>query len=84
MMSEYRFLPLRGVRPGGDSEDRYDRWPAGLDEELSDPATDRNEFCRRVLGEICFPGPDAEAGASRGESLPPTTRILLDQPTPAT
>lgn len=76
-MSEYRFLPLRTVRPGGDSGDRYDRWLARLDEELSDPGTDRNEFCRRVLEEIYFP---RGAGAALGPStLPPTTRILLDQ-----
>ena len=80
MMSDYRFLPLRGVRPGGGSEDRYDRWLAELDEELSDPATDRNDFCRRVLGEIYFPrGPRAEPDATAAEALPPTTRVLLDQ-----
>lgn len=79
-MSDYRFLPLRSVRPGGDSEARYDRWLAGLDEELSDPATDRTEFCRRVLGEIYFPGGlDAKVGAAGAEILPLTTRILLDQ-----
>ena len=80
MMSEYRFLPLRTVRPGGDSEDRYDRWLARLDEELSDPGTDRNEFCRRVLEEIYFPGgPGAALGGDGPATLPLTTRILLDQ-----
>ncbi len=80
MMSEYRFLPLRTVRPGGDSGDRYDRWLARLDEELSDPGTDRNEFCRRVLEEIYFPGGlGADAVTLPAQSLPLTTRILLDQ-----
>ncbi len=80
MMSDYRFLPLRSVRPGGDTEDRCDRWLARLDEELSDPGTDRNEFCRRVLREIYFPrGPAAGDAAATTESLPLTTRILLDQ-----
>ncbi len=79
-MSDYRFLPLRSVRPDGDTEDRYDRWLARLDEELSDPGTDRNEFCRRVLREIYFPrGPAAGDAAATTESLPLTTRILLDQ-----
>ena len=79
-MSDYRFLPLRSVRPAGDTVDRYDRWLARLDEELSDPGTDRNEFCRRVLREIYFPrGPAAGDAAATTESLPLTTRILLDQ-----
>ncbi|MXW17783.1 MAG: acyltransferase [Gemmatimonadetes bacterium] len=79
-MSEYRFLPLRTVRPGGDSGDRYDRWLARLDEELSDPGTDRNEFCRRVLEEIYFPGGlNAGLGTDGRATLPLTTRILLDQ-----
>ena len=79
-MSEYRFLPLRTVRPGGDSGDRYDRWLARLDEELSDPGTDRNEFCRRVLEEIYFPGGlNAGLGTDGPATLPLTTRILLDQ-----
>lgn len=80
MMSEYRFLPLRSVRPGGDSGDRYDRWLARLDEELSNPGTDRNELCRRVLEEIYFPGGlNAGPGTTDATTLPQTTRILLDQ-----
>ena len=77
-MSNYRFLPLRGVRLDGDSEHRYDRWLAALDEELSDPGTDRNEFCRRVLHEIYFPGGPGAGTATTG-SVPLTTRVLLDQ-----
>ena len=79
-MSEYRFLPLRAVRPGGGSVHRYDRWLARLDEELSDPGTDRNELCRRVLGEIYFPGgPAPGAGTDAPHAPPLTTRLLLDQ-----
>ena len=62
--SEYRFRPLRRVALGEDRERRYDRWLARLDEELSDPGTDRNQLCRRVLEEI-YP--------------PLTSRILRDQ-----
>ncbi|MCY4399942.1 MAG: acyltransferase [Gemmatimonadetes bacterium] len=78
--SEYRFLPLRGVPLPADVAHRYDRWLAGLDEELADPGTDRDDFCRRVLEEIYFPGsaPGIErAGGTPG--LAPGGRILLDQ-----
>lgn len=78
--SEYRFRPLRSVSPGKDRELRYDRWLAGLDEELSDPGTDRNELCRRVLVEIYFPGGLEMATVRPGpDSPPPTSRILKDQ-----
>ena len=50
-----RFRPLRRVALGEDRERRYDRWLARLDEELSDPGTDRNQLCRRVLEEIYPP-----------------------------
>ena len=53
---EFRFLPLRSVSIREDAEERYGRWLARLDQELSDPGTDRNELCRRVLEEIYFPG----------------------------
>ena len=53
--SEYRFLPLRQVPLAEGTKRLYDRWIAQLDEELSDPSTDRNEFCRRLLTEIYFP-----------------------------
>ncbi len=68
---EYRFLPLRDVPIRTGADRRYDRWLARLDEELSDPGTDRNEFCRRVLGEIYFP-------ADRRD-LPLAARIVRDQ-----
>ena len=77
--SDYRFLPLRTVPIGGGAERRYDRWIASLDEELSDPGTDRNEFCRRVLGDIFLPGGVmTEEDAAPGQLTLPT-RVLLDQ-----
>ena len=75
-VSEYRFLPLRRVPLDEDQERRYDRWLAGLDEELSDPGTDRDELCRRVLTEIYFPGGPAGAAPARGGL---TGRIVRDQ-----
>ena len=78
--SEYRFLPLRRVPLGEDQERRYDRWLARLDEELSDPGTDRNEFCRRILAEIYFPCGLPMPSGARGPDAPPLTgRILRDQ-----
>ncbi len=80
---DYRFRPLRRVPLGEDQERRYDRWLAGIDEELSDPDTDRNELCRRVLEEIHFPaspsGPPMPSGPSGPDSPPPTSHILRDQ-----
>ncbi len=69
MMSEYRFLPLRSVRPGGNTVDRYDLWLARLAEELADPGTNRDEFCHRVPREIYFPG-DRLRAASRTRPTP--------------
>ena len=74
---DYRFLPLRPVPPDPASERACDRWLARLDEELSDPATDRNDFCRRVLDSFHFPGGFA-AGAGAGDA-PLATRIARDQ-----
>ena len=90
--SEYRFLPLRQVPLVGGTERLYDRWIALLDDELSDPATDRDEFCRRVLTELYFPG-GAPAGETDGEGPPDggaravsasrlAARVLLDQMDP--
>ena len=78
--SEYRFLPLRNVPLEGGSERRYDRWLARLDEELSDTGTDRNDFCRRVLEQIYFPGGFGAAADGAGSGgLPLASRILRDQ-----
>lgn len=77
-MSEYRFLPLRPVPidPGADA--RYRTWIGSLDEELSDPSTDRNDFCTRVLTEMYFPHLKGRAP----EELSITEKILLDQMDP--
>ena len=74
---EYRFLPLRSVAIGEGAADRYERWLAGIDEELSDPATDRNELCRRVLGEIYFPG-ETRRPAARSSLAGDILRDQLD------
>ncbi len=69
----YRFLPLRSVAIGEAAADRYGRWLAGIEAELSDPETDRNELCRRILEEIYFPGGTArteEAGRRAGAERP--------------
>lgn len=75
--SEYRFLPLREVGVPEPVQSRCDRWLARLDEELADSDTDRNEFCRKVLHDIYFPG-----GAVADGDMSPTTRILADQMDP--
>ena len=92
--SEYRFLPLRGVPLPAAVEHRYDRWLAGLEEELADPRTDRDDFCRRVLEAIYFPGGLPREPWVRGSGAPgieraggtsdlaPGSRILLDQMDP--
>jgi len=78
--NQYRFRPLRRVALGEDRERRYDRWLAGIDEELSDPDTDRNDLCRRVLEEIHFPGGlPIPAGGGGPDAPPSTARILRDQ-----
>lgn len=75
--SEYRFLPLRDAPIPEPVQARYDRWIARLDEELADPGTDRNEFCRKVLREIYLPG-----GPEDGDGSPLGARILADQMDP--
>jgi len=68
----YRFLPMRRVSIGESADHRCERWLAGIEEELSDPDTDRNELCRRVLEEIWFPGgiqPSAAPSSLAGDIL---------------
>ncbi len=71
----YRFLPLRSVSVGERAAHRYERWLAGIEEELSDPGADRNELCRRVLEEIWSPGNTRRSAAPS----PPAGDILRDQ-----
>ena len=77
--SDYRFLPLRRVLVDPASERACDRWLAQLDEELSDRATDRNEFCRKVLESIHFPGGAPAPAAGRDEAASLATRVTIDQ-----
>ncbi len=75
--SEYRFLPLAAAAPAAAAARRYDRWLAELEEELSDPACDRDDFCRRTLERIyALPGSGSDAARAR---LPLARRVLLDQ-----
>lgn len=76
---DYRFLPLRRVPPDPAAARACGRWLARLDEELSDPATDRNEFCRSVLQSIFFPGGLPGPGAEGSGPAGLATRIALDQ-----
>ena len=72
----YRFLPLRRVALDPECERRYDNWLRELDQELSDPGTDRNEFCRRVLEGIYFPAGTSGPGVSAPYRA--TGRIVAD------
>ncbi len=72
------FLPLRPVPLPDAVASRYDAWLDSVDRALDDPATDRNELCRRILTELYYPrylGVDPD-------TLPPATRIALDQMDP--
>lgn len=72
------FLPLRPVPLPDAVASRYDAWLDSVDRALDDPATDRNELCRRILTELYYP---QYLGVDPG-TLPPTTRIALDQMDP--
>jgi len=72
------FLPLRRVALPDATEAAYERWLGAIAEELSDPACDRYELCRRVLTDIYYPQyRDADP-----RELPETTRIALMQMDP--
>jgi len=49
------FLPNRKVPLAADTEAEYASWLGGIEDELSDPACDRYELCRRLLTQIYFP-----------------------------
>jgi acetyltransferase-like isoleucine patch superfamily enzyme len=72
------FLPLRQVAATPEAERAYESWLAGLDEALSDPSTDRNELCRKILTELYYPG----LRDANPEELPETVRIALLQTDP--
>src|SRR5687768_11647572 len=67
------FLPLRQLRSA--AADEYDRWVGSLNEELADPACDRNALCRRVLLDLYYP----QFRDAVVDELPDTTRIALLQ-----
>lgn len=67
------FLPLRPVAATPEAEAAYEHWLNGIDEVIADPATDRNELCRRILTELYYPG----LRDANPEDLPETVRIAL-------
>jgi len=72
------FLPLRAVPLPPETEAAYDAWLNDIAAALEDPATDRNELCRRVLTGLYYPEyADADPG-----DLPPSARIGLMQMDP--
>jgi len=72
------FLPLRRVELPSGTAAAYDTWLAGIDAELSDPACDRSELCRRILTGIYYP----QLGDVDPATLPITSRIALLQMDP--
>lgn len=72
------FYPLRPapVAPAADAE--YGDWLQWLAKALDDPATDRNDLCRRILTDIYYP---QHAGADP-KKLAPTARVALLQMDP--
>ena len=73
-----RFLPLKQVEVAEGAGRAYDEWLAELEAALADPATDRNELCRRVLTQIYFP----EFADTAPDSLPMGPRLALLQMDP--
>ena len=76
---DFRFRPLRAVRLGGERERRYESWLAGIDEELSDPDTDRYALCRRLLEEIHLPADASPCSPEPGVGASLTRSVLRDQ-----
>ena len=72
------FLPLRAVGVGEVAAEVYERWLAELEASLSNPGTDRNELCRRVLTELYYP----QLLDSDPSSLPLATQVALLQMDP--
>lgn len=60
------YLPLREVPIPEDAREAYRAWLAGIDEELSDPACDRFDLCRRVLTDIYAPWPGGTSASEVG------------------
>ena len=49
------FLPLRHVPITEDAKEAFDAWVDEIDQQLDDPATDRNELCASLLRDILYP-----------------------------
>ena len=49
------FLPLRDAGAPPAVRAAYGSWLDGIERELADAGTDRNELCRRVLTELFYP-----------------------------
>jgi galactoside O-acetyltransferase len=67
------FLPLRQLDSAG--RGLYDRWVGSIGEQLSDPSTDRNELCRRILLELYYP----QFAHTDPNELPQVTRLAMLQ-----
>jgi acetyltransferase-like isoleucine patch superfamily enzyme len=72
------FLPLRSVALPETTEAVYVAWLDGLERLLADPGCDRNELCRRVLTEICYP----QYAGMEPDRLPDGARVALLQMDP--
>lgn len=72
------FLPLRPVPIPGDTHARNQAWLHGIAQALEDPRTDRNELCRDILTSIYYP----HLASVDPETLPPASRVALDQMDP--
>ncbi|HEX6588940.1 MAG TPA: acyltransferase [Longimicrobiales bacterium] len=72
------FLPLRSAGAPAEVKARYVAWLASIEADLDDPATDRNELCRRILTDLFYPQyRDVDPA-----TLPEATRIALLQMDP--
>ncbi|MEX2527536.1 MAG: acyltransferase [Gemmatimonadota bacterium] len=72
------FLPLRPVPLPGAVHAHNQTWLEGVAQALDDPDTDRNEFCRDLLTAVYYP----HLAAVDPDTLPPATRVALDQMDP--
>ena len=72
------FLPLHSVSLPASAIEAYDAWIDGIDLLLEDPATDRNDLCRRILTDLYYP----QYRAADPATLPETVRIALLQMDP--
>ncbi|MGQ0560258.1 MAG: acyltransferase [Gemmatimonadota bacterium] len=79
------FLPLRQVATAAHAAQAYESWLGGLNDALSDAATDRNELCRSILTDLYYPqfrdaAPDELAGPLRIALLQTDPRNVTLEP----